>query len=317
VTLPDFLVIGVPKAGTTALHAALAQHPQLHMSRVKEPKFWLIDGPPPKKGGPGDAQTYQEYVWRRADYERLFEGAPEGSLSGESTPFYLWSGDAQRRIRAEIPDVKMIAMLRDPVERAHSNWTHLWSAGLEPESDFVKACALEPQRIRAGWAPFWRYVELGRYGEQIARLYEVFPRDQVLVLRYRDLKDAPAATLDRITNFLGVTSGLISTVPAENVTHHVPHSIGPRTVQTMLRAGAGIGHLFPQSVRKVGRGPLLTWLHATQRSRVPLTPEQRSAVIRQFLDDIVMLSEVTGDDYTDWVNPTRSTTGGYRAERVS
>lgn len=314
--LPDFLVIGVPKAGTTALHAALAQHPQLHLSKIKEPKFWLTDGPPPKRGGPGDAQTYQEYVWRRADYEALFADAPAGTLRGESTPFYLWSGAAQQRIRAEIPDAKLVVMLRDPVERAHSNWTHLWSAGLEPESDFVKACALEPQRITDGWAPFWRYVELGRYGEQVARLYEVFPREQVLLLRYRELKAYPAATLDRICDFLAIKSGVISTVPAENVTTHVPHSAGSRMVQTLLRAGAGIGHVFPAPVRKAARGPLLTLLHATPRARVPLTPEQRSEVIRCFADDIMTLSEVTGDDYTDWLDPARTTTGGYRVGHV-
>ena len=76
--LPDFLVIGAPKAGSTALHAALAQHPALHMSAVKEPKFFLSDGPPPARGGPGDAQTYREHVWRRPDYEALFDGGPRG-----------------------------------------------------------------------------------------------------------------------------------------------------------------------------------------------------------------------------------------------
>ena len=63
--LPDFLVIGAPKAGTTALHVALASHPELFMSPVKEPKFFLTDGPPPRRGGPGDVQTYREHVWRR------------------------------------------------------------------------------------------------------------------------------------------------------------------------------------------------------------------------------------------------------------
>src|SRR6266851_10248036 len=90
VALPDFLVIGAPKAGTTALHAALAAHPGLYMSAIKEPKFFLTDGPPPDRGGgPGDVQTYREHVWRRADYETLFAGAPPGALGGESTPFYL------------------------------------------------------------------------------------------------------------------------------------------------------------------------------------------------------------------------------------
>jgi hypothetical protein len=149
VTLPDFLVIGAPKAGTTALHAALAGHPELFMSPVKEPNFFLTDGPPPRRGGgPGDVQTYREHIWRREDYETLFDLAPPGALRGESTPFYLYDRQAQRRIRALIPDAKMIAVLRDPVERAHSNATaspHPWPAKLgRPPAD------LQPRRGAAG-----------------------------------------------------------------------------------------------------------------------------------------------------------------------
>ena len=150
--MPDFLVIGAPKAGTTALHAALARHPGLYMSAVKEPKFFLTDGPPPAKGGPGDALTYREHVWRRPDYEALFDPAPPGTLRGESTPLYLYDRAAVRRIRETLPAARLIVVLRDPVERAHSNWTHLWSAGLEPVGDFVRACAEEERRIAAGWA---------------------------------------------------------------------------------------------------------------------------------------------------------------------
>src|ERR1700733_15532142 len=113
--LPDFLVIGAPKGGSTALHAALARHPALYMSEVKEPKFFLTDGPPPARGGPGDVQTYREHVWRRSDYEALFAGAPAGTLRGESTPFYLYDRAAQRRIRAQVPAAKLIVVLRDPV----------------------------------------------------------------------------------------------------------------------------------------------------------------------------------------------------------
>ena len=105
--LPDFLVIGAPKAGTTALHAALARHPALYMSPVKEPKFFLTDGPPPTKGGgPGDVTTWREHVWRRADYEALFDPASAGQLRGESTPFYLYNRDAQRRIRDQVPHAR-------------------------------------------------------------------------------------------------------------------------------------------------------------------------------------------------------------------
>src|SRR5580698_10699934 len=97
--LPDFFVIGAPKAGTSALHAVLAAHPQLYMSAVKEPKFFLCDGPPPRHGGPGDPHSYREWIWRRSDYEKLFIDAPDGALCGESTPFYLADPEAIERIR--------------------------------------------------------------------------------------------------------------------------------------------------------------------------------------------------------------------------
>ena len=220
--LPDFFIAGAPKAGTTALHSALARHPSLFMSAVKEPKFFLTDGPPPTKGGPGDAKTYREHVWRQADYEALFDPAPSGTLRGESTPFYLYRHEAQLRIRALVPRARLIIVLRDPVERAHSNWAHLWSAGLDPIGDFVEACRAEEQRKAAGWADFWRYKDLGRYGRQIEQLYTVFPAEQVLMIRYREMIEDPALTLDRICGFLGVNGGVISEVPRENVTAH-PH----------------------------------------------------------------------------------------------
>ncbi|HEX6470840.1 MAG TPA: sulfotransferase [Streptosporangiaceae bacterium] len=301
--LPDFLVIGAPKAGTTALHAGLNRHPDLFMSPVKEPKFFLTDGPPPARGGPGDAQTYREHIWRRADYEALFDGAGDGRPRGESTPFYLHDAAAQRRIKDLIPHARLIAVLRDPVERAHSNWAHLWSAGLEPIGDPVAACAAEPERIAAGWAAFWRYVELGRYGEQLRRLYELFPRDQVLVLHYRQLQYDAAATLDRICDFLGVRTGLIDTIPRENVTTHVADSPGARALQRVLRAGAVIGQYAPSSVRAVTRRPLLAVLQRERRPRQPLTCEERERLLPYFADDIALLQEVTGNDYSRWLKP--------------
>ena len=97
--LPDFFVIGAPKAGTTAVHAALARHPQLYLSPVKEPKFFLGDGARSARiHGPGDAHSAQEWVWERDRYEALFDAAPAGTLRGESTAFYLYDPAAHDRI---------------------------------------------------------------------------------------------------------------------------------------------------------------------------------------------------------------------------
>jgi hypothetical protein len=307
VTLPDFLVIGVPKAGTTALHAALTRHPRLFMSPVKEPKFFLTDGPPPTKGGPGDAETYREHVWRRSDYEALFAGAPAGALCGESTPFYLYDRDAQRRIRRTIPSAKLIVTLRDPVERAHSNWTHLWSAGLEPIGDVIEACAAESRRIAAGWSPFWHYIGLGRYGEQLRNLFSLFPRDQLLLFRYRDLVDRPAETLDRICAFLGVEQGLLTEVPRENVTAHPAKSRRHQLLARLVRIGDPV----------LGRrltAPMERLLQSNARARQPLTWEQRQELLAYFASDIAVLQQVTEEDFSDWLRP-RERSGGLVGSR--
>jgi hypothetical protein len=89
---------------------------------------------------------------------------------------------------------------------------------------------LEDKRAADGWASFWRYLSLGKYGEQLDHLWSLFPREQTLVLRYRELRESPADTLDRITAFLGVRTGLVTETTAENVTAHAtPSRVNPGT----------------------------------------------------------------------------------------
>jgi hypothetical protein len=309
--LPNFFVIGVPKAGTTALHVALARHPRLYMSEVKEPKFFLCDGPPPTRGGPGDVKTFRERIWRREDYEALFARAPEGALRGESTPFYLYDPDAQQRLHQAVPDARLIAVLRDPIDRAHSNWTHLWSAGLEPEGDFLAACRLEQQRAKAGWAQFWRYLDLGCYGEQLQRLFTRFPREQVLILRYWQLRDESAKTLDRICEFLGVETGLLTEIPAANVTTHATASLKNRILSELLRALDAIDQYLPRTILRRGRDALSRMIQSEQRRRHPLTAEQRTELIPHFAADIALLQELTGESFGDWLQAAPRT---YKAE---
>jgi hypothetical protein len=310
VALPDFLVAGVPKAGTTALHAALSRHPGLYMSPIKEPKFFLTDGPPPAKGGgPGDALTYREHVWQRDRYEALFDAAPAGAPRGESTPLYLHDRAALRRIKDLIPAARLIVILRDPVERAHSNWTHLWSAGLEPVGDFVRACAEEERRIAAGWASFWHYTGLGKYGEQLDYAFSLFPREQVHVVRYRLLVDEPAATLDRICAFLGVATGVVGEIPRENVTTHPEHTLGHRAASLAMRAGAAAGRLMPGHAAAAATHRLERFLQRDRRERQPLGWDQRQALLPKFEDDIKLLEKVLGEDFGDWLAP-RPRSGG-------
>jgi hypothetical protein len=301
--LPDFLLAGVPKAGTTALHTALSRHPGIYMSPIKEPKFFLTDGPPPTRGGPGDALTYREHVWERDKYEALFDAAAPGTLRGEATPLYLYDADAMGRIRTLSPDVRLIVIIRDPVERAHSNWTHLWSAGLEPEGDFLRACAEEPGRIAAGWASFWHYTGLSRYGEQLQRAFELFPREQVLVLRYRSLINDPAAALDRICGFLGVKTGVISEIPRENVTAHPEQTLAHRAVALGMRTSNALGRLLPGTAATAATHRLERFLQRGRRERQPLSWGQRQALLPRFEEDVKLLQNLLGEDFSDWLAP--------------
>ncbi len=303
---PDFLVIGAPKAGSTALHAALALHPQLFASSPKEPKYFMCGGEPPartEQRGPGDAHSAQEWVWRTDDYERLFAGAPTGSLRFESTPFYLWDTESHRRIADQLPDVKLIAVIRDPVDRAFSNWTHLWADGLEPIPNFTEACAREPQRAAAGWAPFWRYLDLGRYGEQLTHLYSVVDPDRVRVVRYRRLVDDPVRTLDGLCEFLGVRTGLLTEVPASNLGRWAPDNAVNTQLRRLMRTGAALGAYLPPQVWRQASKPLLAFLQRGSAPRDLLTSEDRTALVGHFTDDVATLSDLLGEDYTDWLSP--------------
>ena len=314
--LPQFFIAGVPKAGTTGLYAALIRHPQLYLPAMKQPKFFLSDGRPPRHGGPGDVQTYQEHMWRRADYEALFDAASPTAQRGEATPFYLYDRDAHQRIRRLVPDAKFILVLRDPVDRAYSNWSHLWSAGLEKESDFLAACEREQRRRAAGWADFWHYLGLGLYGGQVRDLLQTFHRDQLLVMRYRDLSDEPVATLDRVCRFLGVATGAVAEVPPENVRAYVADSPLNAVVRFALRNGGRVGQHFPVPVRNAASAPLLALLHRSRqgyrndsgRRRPRLTPDQRAQLLPYFADDIRLLESVTGNSYADWLTDRHLTT---------
>jgi hypothetical protein len=259
-------------------------------------------------------QTYREHVWRREDYEALFDGAPPGALRGESTPLYLYDQAAHRRIRAAVPDARLIVVLRDPVERAHSNWTHLWSAGLEPVGDFLRACDEEDHRVAAGWAPFWHYLRLGRYGEQLDHLFSVFPKEQVLVLRYRQLLDAPARTLDRICDFLGVAPGVLTELPRENVTAHPRQSLRHLATARVLRGAAAAGQVLPGATGTALTRPLERFLQQDGGSREPLTWQQRQAVLPFFETDVRLLEKATEADFGDWLQP-RERSGGQVGSR--
>jgi sulfotransferase family protein len=191
----SFLGVGAQKAGTSALDAYLRTHPALCMAKVKE--VHLFD----------DDQTFfQRSLDGYAAYHRLFAPRSSTQLIGEITPAYMYWNDAPRRIWEYNRAMKLIAVLRNPITRAFSQWNMQRHVGIEPLA-FWDALQAEDGRLRDA-APFqnrkFSYADRGFYTAQLRRLWTFFPREQVLILRYDELRREPNAMLDRVFDFLGV-----------------------------------------------------------------------------------------------------------------
>ncbi len=196
--LPDFLVIGAQKAGTTALYAYLRWHPGITGPSWKEVSFF-------------DRHWWRGEAWYRGQFP-LRAGE---RLVGEASPSYLFHPLAARRARSLVPDAKVVALLRDPVDRAYSQYQHEVALGREPLS-FEDALAAEDDRLageverliddpRAFSRAWWdhAYAARGRYAEQLERWLAVFPREQLLVVPTEELGERPAETYASILAFLG------------------------------------------------------------------------------------------------------------------
>ena len=201
----SFLIIGAQKAGTTALDHYLRQHPEIGMADVKEVHFF------------DDEDAFAHAPTDHSAYEAHFCGAKR--FHGETTPIYLWWKPASERIHRYNPDVKLIAVLRDPVERAFSQWNMEFNRGDETR-DFRSAveAELEQRAIDPGRQHrVFSYLSRGMYAEQIERFHRSFDPRQLLCIKYDDLRDDPLPCLHRIFDHIGVDLRLHSqTLPILN-----------------------------------------------------------------------------------------------------
>jgi Sulfotransferase domain len=207
--LPDFLILGAQKAGTTALYAYLRWHPEITGPSFKEVSFF-------------DRHYARGSPWYRAHLPARPRQWPaklrHGSWPsvGEASPSYLFHPLAPKRVRGLIPAARLIAVLRNPVDRALSHYQHEVALGREPlsfeealEQEEVRMCG-EVERMTANPAYFshawwnYTYAARGRYAEQLERWYEAFPREQLLVLFSEELLEQPAESYARVVDFLGV-----------------------------------------------------------------------------------------------------------------
>jgi hypothetical protein len=290
--LPNFIVIGAAKAGTTALYWYLAEHPEIFMSPMKETNFFAYGLDAQGRLLYGDPDVHRFPVRSLADYERLFSAAGGSRAVGEASPIYLECPQAAGRIRALLPKARLICSLRHPVDRAYSDYQmYIRRRGkrLDPERDLTAASA---------WArPDSRWMQLGRYHEQLKRYLDAFPREQIHVLLFDDMRRDALQAVQDVYRFLGVQPGF---TPDLDAPHNVGGVPGSRLLEGLFTSRAVRAAIEPWI--PVGFANWMRRLRTkNMRPAPPLPAELRNELTSHFRDDIRCTEQLVGRNLGHWL----------------
>lgn len=259
------------------------------MCEIKEPHYFSL----------GDMQlSPQAAVSQRAptleSYRKLFEGVRGEKAIGEASTTYLDSTRAAKRIKQMLPEVKMIAVLRDPAERAHSHFMYSRKRFFEDVSNFREALALEEERLAAGLGPRFKYRAKGFYHAQLSEYYRLFDGQQIRVFLYDDLKADPLGMTHQIFRFLEVDD---SFEPDMQVKYNVSGLSRNRAVDLCLRVLNPVRSVLEQRLppRLVSRMGQLLMRQESQ------APSLRQELIEVYRDDIIKLQGLIGRDLSAWL----------------
>jgi hypothetical protein len=295
--LPTFFVLGAARCGTTSLHYWLAQHPDVAMSTIKEPNHFLFrpgaDGPRPCIAA--DRRLLAKSVPDRAAYERLF---PAGGVraAGDASPLYLYTRETPQLLADAVPDARLVAVVREPVDRAWSHFVYvndeLGDAAPQAFADAVR------RELPLGYEPYrtgTHFVRPSRYAEQLRRYLELFPREHLLVLSYDVLVRDPATALRDVCTLIGVDPDFrFDTSVRYNPSSGASSGFG--RIDRMLRP------TFPYLKRALPKGlagrlaARRARLRAAHRDDASLGPTQevRHALTEHFRPDVEWLARETG-----------------------
>jgi len=311
-TMPTFLIIGAMKGGTTTLYRLLGQHPEIYMSPVKEPNFYAYSGGRPKRQHP-PGLPYPVWIVDTPDgarramelgvdaatfttlpaYQRLWQDVSEPQ-KGEASVLYLYLSHVAESIASMSPSMKLIAILRNPVDRAYSHFLMARRMGREPIASFAEAMEAEASRLAQDYDPFWHYRSLGYYYTQLERYFEVFDRSQILIMLNDDLKKDLKTEYARLLRFLEVDASLRPGPERE-------YNIGGQPKSAWLYRLA----TSPSSAKDWFKRVVPTQYHARIMNRLVLSRpeleiELRQQLARSYHDDITRLEESIGRDLSLW-----------------
>ncbi|MCC0179241.1 sulfotransferase [Waterburya agarophytonicola K14] len=293
-TLPNFLIVGAAKAGTTALYRYLQQHPQIYMTPTKETNFFAFEGEVINFAGVGDEALREFSITDFKTYQAQFQGVTEEKAIGEACPSYLYYPQAAAKIKQYTPDARLIVILRNPITRAYANFLHTVRDDREYHHDFALALQDEATRIADNWEWFWHYIQVGFYGRQLQHYYEYFPRDRIKIYLYEDLKTDAIALLQDIFRWLEVDASFVpdmalhpnkSGMPKNKLLHRILTK--PNPVKTLLKP------LFPAKLRQK--------IQHQNLNTPQLSPEVKQQLLDLYRADILKCQDLIQRDLQPWL----------------
>lgn len=287
-TLPNFIMIGVAKAGTTSYFRYLDQHPQIYMCPIKGSNYFgYQDALEWKWSDEGDPPLLRHFqVTTFEDFENLFSGATGEIAIGEVSPQYFRCPTAARRIQESIPDVKLVASIRNPADRAFSGFLMRTRRG-----EAVKSIPME-------LTPDSSHVKEGFYYQRMKRFFDIFPRESIKVYIFEEFKKDPTKILKDLYNFLGVDTDFSPDTSVKHNPGAVPKYrllnrlfYNPSMVQTAKR-------ILPESFQAKAKQTRQLNLQTSPK----LSQDLRAQLINLYKQDILELQELINMDLSIWLN---------------
>jgi len=313
-TVPTFLVAGAGRSGTTGLVEGLRTHPRVFVTQPKEPHYFALHGQPADFKGPGDAATINRVaVTERGRYLELFPTEHDYLALGDGSVSTLYYAErAVAEIRRVNPAMRLVLILRDPVERAYSSYLYMRARGFEPCENVLDALADEPRRRAENWHHLWHYEAMSHYAADLATLQDGLGRGQVGVWFHDDLVADYTGTVSSVLRFLGLPPD-----PGEGI--GVPRVNVSGTPRLPLVQRAIVAATRNETLRRTVKRSTSFRL----RERIRRSSLRPSAVPREvqqhfaggFDDDLVKLSSLLDprDNLPGWLRdaqPRASSSGG-------